>query len=242
MLLLILTSCSTDEGDISSERNVLEPLGEYVLDVPEPSGLSPGSGGHTLWTVSDQTGKAYEISFTGERIRETGFIDDDLEGIAFNPLTGDLWVLSERNSRAFRCDTNGQVFQEIPLVLGGAGNKGPEGITLDETGRVLWMVNEADPTRMVRYELDSGEQQEWELHVADDLSGICRHPLTGNLWVVSDQSQALVEVDSDGNALSEYSLPIVKAEGIAFSSGGDSLFIVSDSQETLTLFTFSEGQ
>lgn len=240
--LLLLSSCSTDEGDLYSPTSGLIKLGEYDLTVPEPSGLTLGGAGSSLWTVSDQTGKAYEISFSGELLHETNFIAEDLEGVTFNPHTGNLWGLSEETSHAVYCNTTGDILEEVALDLGGGGNKGPEGIALDETGNALWLVNEANPTLLAFHLLGENSQQEWELNIADDLSGICVHPHTGNLWIVSDASEILLEVDINGNRISEFPLPVTKAEGVAFSTGGDSLWIVSDAEETLTLFTFPENQ
>ncbi len=75
LLFVLLIGCGTNK--VANPTGDLTVIGEYLIDVPEPSGLSFSSSGQSLWTVSDYTGKLYQITFTGELHNTLDWVGDE---------------------------------------------------------------------------------------------------------------------------------------------------------------------
>ncbi len=71
----IVASCN----DKTPSTSQLELLESYAVDVPEPSGLAINSSGNILYTVSDNTNKAYKLSTSGSILQTYDFTGNDLE-------------------------------------------------------------------------------------------------------------------------------------------------------------------
>ncbi|MEA1972169.1 MAG: SdiA-regulated domain-containing protein, partial [Candidatus Cloacimonadota bacterium] len=96
IILLYLIGCNLSE---SAEPN--PPIYSLIyesnieIDVPEPSGLTYDSNTNTLWTVSDHSGKIYQLDLNGNVLQILPFVGEDLEGIAYDYTNNSFWVIEE---------------------------------------------------------------------------------------------------------------------------------------------------
>ncbi|MBD3170166.1 MAG: hypothetical protein GF307_11830, partial [candidate division Zixibacteria bacterium] len=80
---------------------------------------------------------------------------------------------------------------------------------------------------------------QYALNFSADVSGLCYDVSNNCLWIVSDQSRLLAKCRRDGQLIKSYPLQIEKAEGVAFNSANSVIYIVSDEEEKL--FVYSIG-
>jgi uncharacterized protein YjiK len=214
-------------------RDTLEALGDARIDVPELSGLAPHPGPSRLVAVGDDSGSVYVVELAPSprvtrRIRLERGKRYDLEGVAVAPDAQTLLVVAEKKRRVLRYDWQGRRIENVDLDLRvRKKNAGLEGLTVDaDTGRVF-VVNELKPRHL--YELDEtfDTVAKTKLRELEDLSGICAH--AGALWIVSDESAALVRLEEKAGEWSttgRWPLPGPGAEGVAIV--GDRVYVAFD--------------
>jgi uncharacterized protein YjiK len=208
-------------------------LNSYPLLVPEPSGLTLDSEGG-FWTVSDQSGLLYHLGPQGEVLASMSCSGTDLEGIAFDSLRQVLWVVDEASARVIRLDLEGNELGSIHLAsLDGDTQHGLEGLCIDASR--LWLLKEKLPGLLIQVDAEGELLSSQNLDFADDYSAIDRD-LSGDLWILSDESNLLAHCDSQGVLQHAYDLPFSKPEGLALDFASRRIWIVSDSQEKLYEF------
>jgi uncharacterized protein YjiK len=185
------------------------------------------------------------------------------EGVALDEAGTTLYVVSEdsRKVTAFAVRAKGgSVTLGVPEQrgalpkLGSKRNKGWEGLAVrpgwfekDKRPRLV-AVHEGKPRQVGIFPLDDfdgGEILDLPVEVdgaLDDLSDVAVHPKSGHIFLLSDESSALVEVEvvtsRKGRALATVRvepLPIeggLKPEGICFDAAGD-LWLVSEEDRML---------
>jgi uncharacterized protein YjiK len=145
--------------------------------------------------------------------------------------------------RADGQDIHVQDARTIPLVLDAGGNDGPEGLAYDAAGDVLYIAKERDPTALYTLHgvlgkgaLRQEDRSDWlaSLGFATDISSLDFDPRSRHLLLLSDESQLMAELDSDGRpvswrplATSGLHLPVPQAEGIAVDPRG-TVYVVSE--------------
>ena len=95
-------------------------------------------------------------------------------------------------------------------------------------------MNESSPTEVLKVTKKGKELDSFKVDFANDLSGICFDNKTGNLWLVSDESQKIYEISNKGKLFKSYSIPVHKPEGIVIINY--KIYIVSDSENKLFVF------
>jgi uncharacterized protein YjiK len=225
-------ACDRDP-DPEIETHELVLLNSFPLAVPEPSGLTlDGFGG--FWTVSDQTAQLYHLGSQGEVIDVLDCDGTDLEGIAFDSLNQELLVVDEAAFLLYRLGLDGTEILRINLsAVGGDPSHGLEGLCVDESR--IWILKEKAPGLLIQLSAGGMILSNQELDFADDYSGIDRDP-SGDLWILSDESEMLAHCDASGILQTAYSLGFSKPEGLALDHARGRIWIVSDSQERLYEF------
>ena len=228
ILLLLIVGCGTNK--VANPTGDLTILGEYLIDVPEPSGLSLSSSGQSLWTVSDYTGKLYQITFTGELHNTLNWIGNDLEGIICDPADGSFYVVEDRTSNVVHLNSQGTEIERFQIDTGGSENSGPEGIAL--RNGTFFVINEKQPAQVC--EMNAAWQTVVTYDIGfSDISGICWDNSRSTFWLVSDQVRALFSWTPEAGVAEVYDLgDIEKAEGVVVSPNGK-VRIVSDSSSRL---------
>jgi len=243
-LFILFLSCNKDidlnNQDPTVTKRKLELLNSYPVNIDEPSGLCFYING-TLLTVDDNTNKVFQIDKKGNILREYPFQGNDLEGVAADTTTGEIWVVNEGDRKLIALDSSGIFIKESAIdVQGSNPNKGLEGLSYDAASQFFYLVNEAEPKLLVKWNPATEKVVlSKEVSYGDDNSGIFYDASSSSLWVLSDKSQKLVNTDLDGNLKDEFSLDYDKAEGIAVDAANKRIYIVRDKNAPQRLYVYS---
>ncbi len=241
-LLITVMSCKKDENnDVppdNGDSGKLEKVKEYDISVKEPSGLCFGPGKNTLLTVSDNSNNIYEITLTGNIIRQLDYTGDDLEGITYSEESNIIAVTEERKREVVFIDYNtGNETQRYEIATGGnIENKGPEGISYNPNNDAFYIVNEDSPGEMIIWNKNYGIINKTDLNFADDYSGIFVDSGNALLWILSDESKALFKCDYNGIELSAFPLEYNKYEGVAVDTKNNLIYLVNDRKNILSVY------
>ncbi len=239
LAFLIFTACSLQEPapKIQVPTGQLEPIAEYETEVPEPSGLSMSDNGDFLWTVSDQTGMVYAISFRGRVLKQLAYQGQDLEGVVQNPGNGTLWVVEEQLRQLVKLDTAGNELARFTIDVEQKGaNSGLEGVAYDPSAQRFFLLNEKDPSLFITLDGNFNVRSALQVDFVNDCSGLTFELPGRCLWLLSDASRMAVKMDTTGAVLAKYTLPWDKAEGVAVDNERGLLYIVNDSRSKLYHF------
>jgi uncharacterized protein YjiK len=239
----------------------LRVLSEERMAAREASGVAAHPSG-ILLVVDDEAGIFAHSPGKGPEEAPIAEICG-CEGVAFDEAGTTLYVVSEdsRKVTAFAVRAKGGSITlgepekrgALPK-LGSKSNKGWEGLAVrpgrfekDKRPRLV-AVHEGKPRRVAIFPLDDfdgGELLDLPSEVRDaldDLSDVAVHPKSGHIFLLSDESSALAEVEvvtsRKGRALATVRvepLPIeggLKPEGICFDADGD-LWLVSEEDRML---------
>lgn len=217
----------------------LTQAGTISLNIGEPSGLTvDGVNGH-LWSVHNGPDRVYRWNLNGAIQDTLAFQGNDLEGIAYNPADQSLWVVEEQSREIIKLGIGGNVLQQQALNLTGEPNSGLEGICFDNAGN-LFVLNEKNPGLFIELNADLSIKSQTTLDFADDFSGIAYDNQRNGFWIISDQDEKVFFWRKADGVVSETGLPFPKAEGIAFDSNADRLYIVSETSSEVAIFDISE--
>ena len=228
--VMLNTGC---DKNIPKEDVVFQ--GEYFLDFPEPSGLALSFDKTSLWSVSDQNSVIYNISLSGQIIRQMKIDANDLEGIC---VISDslLAVVSEESNELIIVNYNGKVNQRYPVILDGDTKYGLEGITYNENLHHYYLVKEKSPSLLIDIDSNFNNIAKKALNFSKDLSGIEYDSVENILWILSDESQTISKCDLTGNVLQSFHFNVSKPEGIAIDYETNLIYVVSDSQQKLFIY------
>jgi hypothetical protein len=209
--------------------------------LPEPSGVVYHAKRGSLFVVSDD-GTIGEVSLEG-KVRATRALGGDLEGITYDPGTGNLYVVREGHEIIFEVDPNSFAIRRrftIDRSFEGdadfleRGGDGIEGLTFvpdpghREGGR-FFAVNQFDPPALVELALplrSSRERFEKARIVA--AHRVASPPLSDVLWcaelraflIASALWRSVYVVDENGVRRASVRVPGIMQEGIALLPDG----------------------
>ena len=196
----------------------------------------------TLFAVTNSPQIIHELSPTGKILRSIaleGF--SDTEDIAH--IEGDHFALVEERRGLIRRvritdETTSIQAKDSPCIDLGSrheDNKGFESLCFDPSTRTLLTMRERPPYELVSVPLNAvGEpgaiRREGMSLAIDDVAALGRDA-EGGLWVVSEASSCLVQLDKNGHErrrtrLDAGTIPF-EPEGVAFDTDGN-LFIVGE--------------
>lgn len=244
LAILILGALSAAIGcrDAAQLTEIRPP--QPVTDIPKNlSGLTWNQETGTLFAVTNQPPCLFELSPEGTVLRRVvlrGF--KDTEGITH--LGGSRFALVEER-KGFLCifqlpaDATEIAHDSVTrLALGStkSKNKGFEGVTFDATTRTIQTMREGKPFICLSIPLDAqfrpGPMERTRLPRLDvrDVASIFRDP-DGTLWVLSEASSRLVQLDRNGRELRRFTLQgtgsSFRPEGITRSPDGR-IFVVGE--------------
>lgn len=238
------------------------------LDVKEASDVVALPKSRFL-VVSDLSDKVAVVDANGEhtKVKLEGLKDgkSGLEAAAFSPNKKQLFVASEEKDRLLRYSFDpdrgtAKLEKEIEVDLGGSRNKGIEGMAwlsgeFSPTGRPqLLLAKEGDPKTLALLEEDgSGKPKIIDLDgalkdVAKDFSALAVDPVSGHVFVSSDEASLVAEVklkNKNGRLTADFvqSLPLrdkhddplERVEGIAFDQKGNLHVLLENERKLLKL-------
>ncbi len=256
-LLLLFTFASARGASIDLRGYSLAsgPIGiSGVSDNLSGVTYSPVSG--TLFGILNGPETIVEMQTDGTVVREISLTNgiDDTEAIVH--LGGTQFAIVEERARNFMVvdlapgvtSIDYQSLSVIPLAVSGAGdNVGLEGLAYDSITDTIYVAKEFNAPTVYSFSLSSALATPTPppLSVSSpfsvaasglvDLSGLHFDATTGNLLIVSHESNALIEVATTGpNAgqeLSRLSLSgIAQAEGVTLGPDG-AIYIVGEPDE-----------
>lgn len=233
---LFLGACSPSETPVTYGDN-LKLLETHELKVPEPSGVSLGDDGKSLWIVSDEAGAIHQVSLRGDPIQELSADETDVEGIA-NLGDGRLAVIAERGRKLVILDAAGNRLTEEKLAIPGEDNSGPEAVAFNRQTREFYVLKEKNPGLFVILDENLRETGRKEFRFARDYSALDLEPVRQHLWVLSDESQSIHVFDHGMDLITTFSTSIPQAEGLAVDYPNKRLYLVSDATAKLYVFSF----
>ena len=232
--MILFFSCNNNDGREDVQKDDLELIASYEIDVSEPSGLAINNSGTALYTVSDNTAKVYKLSTTGNVIKTFGYLGNDLEGVS--TFTGTKLLLAEERARqivAYDMGTGHTIKHRIDIE-NNDDNSGIEGVAYADNLNAVFILNEKNPGKLIRLRSDFSIIAAYDLNFSADYSGIFYESSTNNLWILSDQNKTLSKCNLKGDLIKSYSISITQAEGIAIFQ--DKIYVVSDTEEKLFIY------
>lgn len=221
--------------------------------IAEPSGIVYHTGRNALFVAGDK-GDVAEYSTNGTFIRAERIRNASFEGITFNPATGLLYVAVEGTEQIIEIEPgqlrSTRVFT-VDRTLGGKtvlgdGGQGLEGITFvpdadHPEGGSFFVVNQAprlgdpeEPSALfeVNLPLSGGTAltgtltRQYNLEMTD-LSGVFYDTGRSRFYLLSDDNNALLEVNPAGSILDTHRLLGQSQEGITLDANGV-LYVAQD--------------
>jgi uncharacterized protein YjiK len=210
--------------------------------------------------IIDADGRSVKVKLDGLKDGKSG-----LEAVTFSPRRNELFVASEEKNKVLRYKFDpdkgtAKLEKEFEFHLGGSKNKGIEGMAwlsgdVSPTGRPqLLIAKEGDPKTLALVEEDgSGKPKLIDLDgalkdVAKDFSAVAVDPVTGNLFVSSDEASLVAEVKLKGKGgklhaelvqslplRDKHDDPLERVEGIAFDSKGNLHVLLENESKLLKL-------
>jgi len=238
--IFIVISCNVEDSVGPQQSPGLILIGEFVLSIPEPSGLTLNEDCTALWSVSDNTNNVYKITLDGNVPIELNFTGNDLEGIVYDSTDNSLWLAEEQLREVVHIDLNGNELARNSVDIPGSGNSGLEGICLD-TASTHYVLNEKDPGLWAKLKSDFSSQIQKVINEVGDLSGITYDRTKKMFWIVSDVSRLLFLWDPDQGIIRRFDLPFGKAEGVAYDPVSNRIYIVSDLTNKLYVYEFENS-
>jgi uncharacterized protein YjiK len=232
--------------------------GRTIGDLTNVSALSFDPQRNTLISVTNQNPHFLELSLDGELLRSIplqGFKDPE----AIEYISPGVYIIAEeRRRRLTEVHVNDSTTlididdpvnaHQLDLSSTAEENKGFEGLAYDANHQRLFIAKERDPMRIfevsgfmqkgpgpIRLQVHTDPARDEALFLTD-LSSLYYDDATDHLWVLSDQSKMVVELNQQGKALSSLNLragnaglkaDIPQAEGMAMGANGD-LYLVSE--------------
>ncbi|MGV3623334.1 MAG: SdiA-regulated domain-containing protein [Archangium sp.] len=250
--------------EVSAAR--FELSGSLKTGMTEASDVTALPGGRFL-VVGDKKDSATIVGADGKTtaLKLPGLKNgrSELEGVAWDPVKQHLFVSREESREVLRYEWDGNPKTEpklektISLDLGGASNKGVEGMAylsgeVSPTGTPqLLLAKEGDP-RELFLTGESGTGKPLPIKLEKEVAAVCRDfsataidPKTGHLFISSDESAAVAQVklmrDGDkviGKLVQSFPLrdakgkALERVEGLSFNEKGD-LFVLTENDGTL---------
>ncbi len=249
---------------------------KIVTGVKEASDVVALPGG-ALLVVGDTSHSVGVIAADGSRrpLKLEGLPKhkaSQFEGVAYDAVRHHLLLSREESREIWRYEWNPTKSKDPKLerkfsyrFLDGPKNKGLEGLVSvsgarSPTGRpALIGAKEGKPKELVFFDADGGGGQPWPVKldqearaVCRDLSAIAIDPTTGNLFVSSDESATLAQLElvRTGDALEarlvqafpmkdEKGKVLPRIEGLTFNERGD-LFVLTENDGVLRKFVRGE--
>ncbi len=244
---MLLAACNKDVAapEVPSDPIVsgykIELEDDILLDIAEPSGLSWAINHKDLIVVDDRTNKAYIIDTKGKTLSDLSYVGDDTEGVTLGAANNTIWIAEEAESKLIELNASGSEINSYKIDINrGSKKKGLEGLTYDSKEKIFYILNEAEPGLLIKWQINGGILSQKQLQFAQDYSGIFFDNADQSLWIVSDQSQKLFYCDKNAVVKQSFDLGFQKAEGVVVDQTNHRIYIVSDSEHKLFIYKITK--
>jgi uncharacterized protein YjiK len=231
---IIMYKCNTNRQQSPILQNLFQ-IKLTPLLVPEPSGLAIAYDGRFFWTVSDDKSLIYKIDKNGKVLKTIVVSGEDLEGITVIN-SNSLAIILERSREVVVVDTFGNEITRKKINVSGKLNEGLEGICFDVYENNFYLLNEKEPGLLIKTDKNFNEIFRKEIDLAKDYSDIFFAKEDSTLWILSDESEKIIQTDRNGNKIKEYGINVVQPEGLIVDYKYKIVYVVSDKTENLYEF------
>jgi uncharacterized protein YjiK len=251
------------KADNASAPARFEPVAKRTdTNVKEASDVVALPGGRFL-VVGDTSDKIALIEKNGDvtklKVPRLSGKNSQLEGVAYDPVKHNLFLSREEDRELVRYNWNDGKNHEPTFEksydlkhLHGPSNKGLEGLAFlpgvsSPTGSPqLLGAKEGKPRELVMFDSSGGTKpksiklESQVKAVCQDFSAIAVDPKTGNIFISSDESSTIAQVELQnvkgelvGRLVQSFPLrdekgkPLARIEGITFNEKGD-LFVLTE--------------
>ena len=233
LFLLLTISCSLrDTATEPLNKYNLDLIAVYNINVSEPSGLTYNENTQSLWTVSDNDNKIYQLNLEGKVINVLPFVGDDLEGITYDFIRNSLWFVEEENRNLINISMEGNLISRYDHIIDGYDNSGLEGICITPDA-TFFIIKEKNPSLFIELNSNFTVQNSIETYFSEDLSGICYDEGRQSFWLVSDKSKKIFLWNKTEGIKLEFDLNYDKFEGIYYIEQENDIYLVNDDQNKL---------
>ena len=235
-LLLAFGACRQKKDD---NLLLLSPTDIYKINIAETSDLCLDPSISILYTVSDNTGKVYKLTTNGRVLSALSYTGGDLEGVTIDE-DKNVYIAEERLRKIIKLDALGnEIYQKtIPVEINNENN-GLEGVAYASFNNHFYIINEMNPSVLIETDKSLNKLYEYQLTFANDYSGICVDNTNQKLWILSDMSATVNICTLQGELIESYRIPVTNPEGIAYDPQSNKLYIISDSESKLYVFTIN---
>lgn len=205
----------------------------FKTDVGELSGICFNAKADGFFAVGDE-GSVYEIGLDGKTrslLYDKG--NHDWEGVELHGNS--ILLMDESESVLYSLD--GGVLNTISVIDipdGGASGKGPEGIMC--VGDEVYVGNQAQPTRIVRFSLTDKTAKGWfDIgFVKKNISDLFYDKTDNTMWIVDSKGPAFHHCTLEGKLIATYKIPFVdQAEAIAIDRKNGTAWIGCDTSSNI---------
>ena len=234
--LFSLTACAEKEPPLTHSDN-LRLIGVHPLEVSEPSGVTLGPDGKSLWVISDEDGRVHSLDLEGLEKGSFKVDKSDLEGLT---SVGDsaLAVVSERGRELLVMTLGGDPIKSGHIDIPGSDNLGPEAVAYDPLKEQFHILKEKQPGILITLNNDLREISRRTLDFSRDYSGLEFEPVRRHFWILSDESRSIHVTNEDFEVQATFSTNIRQMEGLAVDYERKRLYVVSDHTGKLYVFEF----
>ncbi len=236
VILSFFFGCSRDNPDSIVNPPLIQkiyPINEYLLDIPEPSGIAYNSNNNSFMIVSDGRTDIYEVSLVGITLSTIIASGSDMEGITLSRNCDTIYVVEEKIKLVTSFNLSGSKLASFSVDVATNDNSALEGITINKSSNQLFVINEKDPRMILGY---NNLTEIWRkaIDYTLDISDIYYEESSNSLWLISDESQKILKLSSTGYLIKEWEIPFTKGEGITIVN--DKIYVVNDSDGKLYVF------
>lgn len=226
---MLFSACISQE----KSKDFLKPINVVKLNISEPSGITYHN--NNLYIVSDQNGVVYQTNLSGKIQKKIKTKFSDLEGISFDTHAKGFWLVSEEKRRLILIDSLGNEIEKYKIKgKQKRENSGVEGVCYVKSDSTIFIVNEKSPKQLLKLNRKGEITSAIDLNFAKDISGISTDDKFNNLWIVSDESNSIYNIEKKGELLKKHKISVAKAEGIVVTN--NRIYIVSDSSNKLYIY------
>jgi uncharacterized protein YjiK len=234
LITLSLCKCNTNTQETPTVENLT--LQKVIpINVPEPSGLAFSYDKKYFWTVGDSDSRIYKLNLDGTVINSFIINGEDLEGVSVIDSIH-LAVILERTREVVIVDTSGNEIKRRKFEIEGRLNEGLEGICFDPKTKDFYFLNEKNPGLLIKTDSSFNEIFRKEIKLAKDYSDIFFSNDDNTLWILSDESQKIIQTNLNGDIIKEFRIAVEQPEGLVVDYENKKVFVVSDKTEELYEF------
>lgn len=209
------------------------PAGIFGTEVKELSSICFNAAGDGFYAVSDE-GNVYEIGLDG-KTRKTLYSQANHDWEAVDVIGDNIYLMEETESSLYKMSSGKlTLVSRIEIPGGGASGKGPEGMMCVQD--IVYVGNQASPTRIVKYSLKMGKTDGYfDIDfVSKYISDLCYDSVDKTMWLVDSKGPSFYHCTLDGKLIARYNIPFVKqAEAIAIDHAAGIAWIGCDSTSNL---------